>query len=47
MQLQSGQIDVMGDIPASLMDVVRTTEGLTLETFESTRTPSITTMRWK
>ena len=37
MQLQSGQIDIMGDIPASLMDVVRTTEGLTLETFESTQ----------
>ena len=27
----------MGDIPASLMDVVRTTEGLTLKTFESTQ----------
>ena len=37
MQLQSGQIDIMGDIPASLMDVARTTEGLTLETFESTQ----------
>ena len=37
MQLQSGQIDIMGDIPASLMDVVRTTEGLTLKTFESTQ----------
>lgn len=37
MQLQSGQIDIMGDIPASLMDVVRSTDGLTLTTFESTQ----------
>ena len=37
MQLQSGQIDIMGDIPASLMDVVRNSEDLTLETFESTQ----------
>ena len=37
MQLQSGQIDIMGDIPASLMDVVRTNPDLTLETFESTQ----------
>ena len=37
MQRQSGQIDIMGDIPASLMDVARTTEGLTLKTFESTQ----------
>ena len=37
MQLQSGQIDIMGDIPASLMDVVRTNPDLTLQTFESTQ----------
>ncbi len=37
MQLQSGQIDIMGDIPASLMDVVRTNPDLTLKTFESTQ----------
>ena len=34
---KNGEIDIMGDIPASLMDVARTTEGLTLETFESTQ----------
>ena len=37
MQLQSGQIDIMGDIHASLMDVVRTNPDLTLQTFESTQ----------
>lgn len=37
MQLQSGQIDIMGDIPASLMDVARTNPDLTLQTFESTQ----------
>lgn len=37
MQLQAGQIDIMGDIPASLMDVVRTSDGLTLKTFDSTQ----------
>ena len=37
MQLQSGQIDIMGDIPVSLMDVVRTNPDLTLQTFESTQ----------
>ena len=37
MQLQSGQIDIMGDIPASLMDVVRGNPDLTLQTFESTQ----------
>lgn len=37
MQLQSGQIDIMGDIPASLMDVVRTNPDLTFQTFESTQ----------
>ena len=37
MQLQSGQIDIMGDIPASLMDVVRTNPDLTLQTLESTQ----------
>lgn len=37
MQLQSGQIDIMGDVPASLMDVVRNTEGLELEVYASTQ----------
>ena len=37
MQLQAGQIDIMGDIPASLMDVVRNDPSLTLKTFESTQ----------
>lgn len=37
MQLQSGQIDIMGDVPASLMSVVANTDGLALQVYPSTQ----------
>ena len=37
LQLQAGQIDIMGDVPASQMSVVSSTEGLALSVYASTQ----------
>ena len=37
MQLQAGQIDIMGDVPASQMSVVKSTDGLNLSVYPSTQ----------
>lgn len=37
MQLQAGQIDIMGDVPASQMSVVQSSEGLQLSVYASTQ----------
>lgn len=37
MQLQAGQIDIMGDVPASQMSVVENSEGLNLSVYSSTQ----------